>query len=316
MKTITNTPNTMTINDICLPIFTGIVKPSWIKTADAKGFHFISRVADRLHFALRCKQCGALNKVKRFTLMTAQPLCQACITHEWAKDAKAAGLDFICRDDTNRHYGVYGLLCGHEVRRQFALIKRAAAGKTGIRCETCHGETEISEAAARGWSLLEPDSEGDPNYRLYRHNSCGHEQRIARANIKSGRFGCGGCGEEWPAAPSYLYAMRFTLENGRELVKLGFSRDPESRLYNQLRRDPAMPCAILRTVAVPTGQQAISIEKRLHAKLRVNHSDRVINPEIYHGQIRVKSEIYDGGLTETIFTLLDGVEADLSYASA
>ncbi|WP_376870742.1 hypothetical protein [Albirhodobacter sp. R86504] len=219
MNMITNSPNSMTINDISLPIFTGIVKTDWVSAAEAKGFTFVARVADRLHFALQCQTCGTLSKVKRFTLMTAQPLCHACIERDWAADANAAGLEFLRRDETNRHYGVYRLPCGHEIRRQFERIKRVARGEADIRCETCLAATEALEAAARGWHLIGPDPEANPSYRHYRHSGCGHEQRIARANIQTGRFGCGGCGVAWPAAPSYLYAMAFTLENGRKLVK-------------------------------------------------------------------------------------------------
>ncbi len=316
MNTITNSPNSMTINDISLPIFTGIVKTDWVSAAEAKGFSFVARVVDRLHFALRCHSCGALNKVHRHTLMTAQPLCHACIERNWAADATAAGLEFLRRDETNRHYGVYRLPCGHETHRQFELIKRVVAGETGIRCETCLATTEAKEAAARGWELIGPDPKANLSYRHYRHSDCGHEQRIARANMQSGRFGCGGCGVEWPAAPSYLYAMAFTLASGRKLVKLGFSRDPASRLRYQLQRDPEMPCAILHVVAVPTGQEAIIIEKRLHAELRRTHSDCAVDPAAYRDQIRVESEIYDARLTGTILNHLSEVEAALSHPAA
>lgn len=316
MNMNTNSPTTMTINDISMPIFTGVVKLDWIKAAEAKGFSFVARIVDRLHFALQCQTCGELNKVKRFTLMTAQPLCQSCITRERSEDAQAAGLEFLHRDEANRHYGAFLASCGHELRRQFALIKRVVAGETGIRCEACLAAADANEAATRGWELLGPDPQGNPNYRHYRHGDCGHEQRVARANMQSGRFGCGGCGVEWPAAPSYLYAMRFTLSNGRELVKLGFSRDPESRLRHQLQRDPAMPCSILREIAVPTGQDAIGIEKRLHAELRRAHSDCVVDPAAYCDQIRVKSEIYDARLTGTILNHLCEIEAALSHPAA
>jgi hypothetical protein len=110
--------------------------------------------------------------------------------------------------------------------------------------------------------------------------------------------------------------MAFTLASGRKLVKLGFSRDPESRLRYQLQRDPEMPCAILQVVAVPTGQEAIVIEKRLHAELRRTHSDCVVDPGAYRDQIRVKSEIYDERLTGTILNHLREVEAALSHPAA
>ncbi len=306
-----NTSNTMTINDFPFPIHTGAIKPDWICTAQQKGFNIVARVVDRLHLALQCKRCGHMSKTRLYTLMSAQPLCANCVENAWRADAQAAGLEFIKRDLSNRHYGIYRMSCGHKICRQFALIKRVAAGETGLRCERCHAATEVVEAQAQGWDLIGPDPEGDPNYRLYKHVDCGHAQRIARVNMQSRRFGCGGCGVDWPAAPSLIYAMHFTLENGREVVKAGFSRLPWSRLHHQLKVSVEMPCAVLRTVAVPTGQLAMSLEKCLHAALKEAHPEHVVDPACYDGQIRVSSEIYDGSLTPTILARLDDIEAAL-----
>ncbi|MCL3882680.1 GIY-YIG nuclease family protein [Marivita sp. GX14005] len=313
--TASNT-NTMTINGISFPIHTGTIKPDWIAEAAGKGFDIVTRVADRFHLALRCRVCGGMSKVKLFTLRTAaRPLCSHCLTKEWVADAQAAGLEFLRRDPANRHYGIYLAECGHELSRQFALVKQAAEGSKRIRCGTCQSAIEHAEACARGWTLVGPDPAGNPNYRAYRHEACGHVQRMARVNLQSGRHSCGGCGVDWPAAPSHLYAMMFTVANGRELVKIGYSNDPEKRLRYHLQRDREMPCEILRTVAVPTGQEAIRIEKGLHAKLRREHSECVVAPEAYRGQIRVQSEIYDGSLTNIILAELAQIEAQLSEAA-
>lgn len=311
-----NTPTTMTINTMLWPIYTGTIKPDWINAARAKGFKIVARIVNRLHLALECGRCGHVNKVRLYTLTSAQPLCENCIDEPRRKDAQAAGMMYLCQDPSNRHYGIYQLKCGHEVRRQFVLIKRVVAGATSVRCETCHAAAEAAEAASLGWNLLGPDPDGNANYRLYRHTDCGHEQRIARANLQSQRFSCGNCGVDWPAAPSYIYAMRFTLVNGRELIKAGFSGNPWSRLNHQLKLDPNMPSAILRTVAVPTGHEAIRLEKSLHAELRRVHPDSVVDSASYRDQIRVTSEIYDGSLTETILAHLNKIEAQIGCRAA
>lgn len=300
----------LTISGTPYAVFPGPILPSWISAAEAKGFQIAGRVLDRLHLALRCKRCGALNKVKRFTLMSAQPLCHACIQTGRRADAATAGLTFLRRDPSDRHYDLYRAPCGHEVRRQTGLVKQMAAGRVGIRCETCHEETEGAEARVRGWALIGPDPAGDPSYRAYRHDDCGHEQRIARANMQSGRLSCGNCGEDWPAAPSYLYAMAFTLATGREVVKLGFSRNPESRLTWQLQRDAEMPCELLRKVAVRSGQMAIRAEKAMHGELKRRYREAVLHPSHWQGQIRVKSEIYDGSLIPIILAMLDRLETE------
>jgi len=316
MNTHITFPNPMTITNFPWPIHTGDPKPEWIATAKTKGFKFIARIIDRMHLALECQTCGHINKTRLFTLMSAQPLCSNCVEQAWCADADAADLTFLHRDPAHRHYGIYRLNCGHEVRRQFALIKRVAAGAAGLRCETCHAAVEVAEAAAQGWDLIGPDTEGDPNYRTYKHIECGHEQRIARGNVQSQRFSCGGCGLDWPAAPSFVYVMRFTTAMGRELIKAGFSRNPWSRLHHQLVVDPEMPCEILRTVAIPTGREALSLEKRLHASLQRSHPNLVIDAAVYRDQIRVSSEIYDASLTPTLLAHLDEIEVGIAEKAA
>lgn len=314
MNTTTISNKTLTINDTAHPVYQGAILPKWAQAAQAKGFDIVARINDRLHLALRCRACGAVQKVRLFTLMSAQPLCQACIQTAWQADAEAAGLTFLRRDADDRHYGVYRAACGHTARRQFEMIKRIAAGLTGFRCETCHAATEASEATARGWTLMSTDPQGDANYRIYRHDACGHEQRVARANMQSGRFGCGGCGADWPAGPSFLYAMAFTLASGRQVVKLGFSRDPDSRLHYQLKRDATMPCAILKVVPMQTGHLALCAEKALHARIKTDHPDAKVDPSAWRDQIRVKTEIYDGALTPIVLAMLHDLEAEHAAA--
>ncbi|WP_299416224.1 GIY-YIG nuclease family protein [uncultured Sulfitobacter sp.] len=306
-----NPPNNMTIADFPFPIHTGAIKPKWAEEAQKKGYNILARIVDRMHLALQCKLCGGISKVRHYTLTSANPLCSHCIEQVWQVDAVAAGLEFIKRDPARRNYAFYRMPCGHEISRQFELIKRVAAGETGLRCETCRAAMEVSEAAALGWDLIGPDSEGDPNYRIFQHAECGHTQRIARANIQTQRFSCGGCGIDWPAAPSFIYLMRFISATGRELIKAGFSRNPTSRMHHQLVVGQEMPCEILRTVAVPTGRQALCIEKGLHKMLQLNHPECIVDPASYRGQIRVASEIYDASLTPTILGHLDDIEAEL-----
>ena len=302
-------PNDLTLSSQAANFFPKPPKGSWLEAARKKGFDIAARIIDRYHLALRCRVCGAVHKSKVFTLMSAQPQCPACLEQEWRRDAEAAGLVYLTRDPSDRHYCSYRASCGHEVRRQIGLVKRIAAGDTGLRCETCHAATEAAEATDRGWTLLGPDPMGNANYRAYRHDDCGQTHRIARANMQSGRFMCPVCDEGWAADPSYIYAMAFTLATGREVVKLGFSRDPDSRLDYQLRLDPEMPCEIIRKIAMPSGHAAIRTEKRMHGTLKRRFPDAVVAPSAWHGQIRVRSEIYDASLTPVILSMLDKIEA-------
>lgn len=304
----TSSPEMMTTFQGTFPLFPKAPLPHWAGAARDKGFDIAGRICDRLHVALRCRDCGMLNKTRIFTLMSAQPLCHACIESTHRENAANVDHDYLQRDNDHRHYAIYRAPCGHEVRRQFELVKRVAAGKTGIRCDICHAEIEAAEARARGWALIGPDPDGDPNYRLYRHDDCQHEQRIARANMQTGRLACGGCSKAWPAAGSYIYVMAFTLATGRDVVKVGFSRDPESRLAYQLQRDPEMPCSLVRKMPIVSGQRAIRAEKGVHRTLKTDHPESIVHRSAWNGQIRVKSEIYDAALLPVITRLLDEIE--------
>lgn len=284
--------------EITLPYLSPIA-PQWKAAAAAKGFAITGRSRDRHHLALSCDVCGHVHASRIYTLMSAQPHCPACMIARLDQDATVASLTHLERDANNRHYSHYRAPYGHTLRRQHEIVRRMAAGTTGLRCETCHAASLVSEAQARGWELVGPDPQGNPNYRVYAHaDGCGATQRIARANMQSGRFGCVGCGEGWAASKSFLYAMHFTLPTGRGLVKMGYSRDPDSRLVHQLRIDRDMPCEILRRVPMPTGHHAVRVEKHMHAKLRGSHPQEVIDPQVYRDKIRVGSEIYDGALTQ------------------
>ncbi|SFY44323.1 hypothetical protein SAMN04244548_04931 [Paracoccus pantotrophus] len=224
-----------------------VIHAHWQETAHAKGFDILRRIRDRYHLTLRCHACGHVHTSRIFTLMSAEPQCPQCKSAQRESHAGAAGLVHLRRDPEDRHYSVYRAGCGHEIRRQHEMVKRILAGKVALRCETCHAATEASEARRRGWVLIGADLDGDPNYRLYGHaDGCGARQRIARANMQTGRFECACCGQGWAASRSYLYAMSFTLANGRELVKLGLfpragitAAAPAAHRPRHALRDPA-----------------------------------------------------------------------------
>ena len=285
-----------------------IIHAHWRDAATQKGFDIVQRVLDRYHLELRCHACDGLYVCKLYVLMNNQPLCPHCIEDAWADDAAAAGLTWIERDPENRHYGFYEAPCGHEIWRQFGLIKRIAAGDCSHRCEECQHEKERDEARAQGWSLVGPATTRGLNYRTYRH-ACGHVQEIARVNMQSGRFNCEACGEGWASAPSYIYCMRFELPGMPPLVKRGFSRDPESRLHYQLKRSPELHGEILRSVLVSSGHKALCLEKEMHTALKRDHPECVIPSAQYSVHLRVKSEIYAASLEPEILRRLDALAA-------
>ncbi|MCV2895000.1 GIY-YIG nuclease family protein [Lentibacter sp. XHP0401] len=289
------------------------IPAAWHAMAKRKGFRVDRRVRDRYHVALECKRCGAHTAHKVYTLRSAQPICGGCRASRQHRNATKAGLVFHDRDEAHRHYATYTLPCGHKTRLQRGRVALLAKdgpppGHSGYHCSICHAEKLQEMAANNGWSLVGADPEGDANYRLLTHDVCGHRQRVATANLETGRFGCGGCGESWVSAPSALYMLRFNVPGFGPCVKLGYSRNPMSRLRYQLGLRDDVEAELIDEVSMPTGQSALQVEKGLHRHLQTYHSDKVIPTIDLIDWINVTSEIYTAHAEPIIRRMLDDVE--------
>jgi len=184
-------------------------------------------------------------------------------------------------------------------------VARVATGPQHLRCETCLAERDAVVAARRGWELIGPDSQGNPNYRLYRHEGCGQEQQIARINMTTGRVTCHHCGACWLTSPNAIYLMTITLPGETRVIKLGHARDPDSRLNYQLIADNAVQGTVRRVVPMPNGLMAQRAERRLHAIVRNTMPIAVVPRHVYDGHLRVKSEVYYPAASALIDELLD-----------
>lgn len=310
----TRTP--LSVSELPLVIHPGEMHAHWAEAARAKGFDLIARVRDRLHVALRCQSCGGIHVTRHSVVMTAQPLCPHCIEARWRATASAAGLTWLGRDPDHRHYGRYLPSCGHQIRRQFTFVERVASGAVAARCETCLVHREEEEALRFGWVRLGCDPQGNPNYRLYRH-SCGHEQRIARANLQWGQCDCAGCGQSWTAKPSYIYLLDIRHPGTRRhYLKLGYSSHPVKRHKHQLGLPKDALVDVLRVVAMPTGHAACAMEKAAHVDLKRAHPEAVVPHPEYADLMNVVSEIYRSESLSILHDTLDRIEAEIADAAS
>lgn len=282
------------------------IPATWLQTAHAKGIDVLRRVRDKYHIELGCRTCETPFVCKAYVLMHNRPNCPTCQMSRWHWEAERAGARLLRRDDHHRHFAHYRLRCGHEVRRQIAQVRRSAHGHTAIGCEHCQVQREAAAAKARGWQLIGADPVHGSNYRRYRH-SCGHQQSIAVANMVTGRVGCSGCGDSWMSQKSFIYLFDLRDPGGQPFVKLGYSKDPLSRLHHQLELAEGAHGEVLRSVAIKTGHAAVRLEKAMHAKLRRGFPAAVV-PAGALGWIKVTSEIYHSGLAPHIHNLLDDLE--------
>lgn len=293
--------------------YSGPIKARWRVLADQKGFRVDRRVRDRLHLALECKMCAAHTAHKLHTLRTAQPACLGCQRDSRNGKAQQVGFELIKRDEDNHKYNLYRLPCGHQKLLQNGHVEKLlkhgpVEGRSGFHCPICFTKQLQTMATNAGWRLVGSDPENNANYRLFAHESCGHQQRVATANLKTARFDCGSCGESWAAAPSGLYLMRFRVPGQGRFVKLGYSRNPGSRLRYQLGLPPEVEAELLDVIDMASGQRALQTEKSLHRQLKSEHPDKVISPEQLKGWINVTSEIYAAELEPVIRRMFDRLE--------
>ena len=305
---------TITIGDHDYPVHDREIPPLWHEFAEEKGFEITGRVRDKNHLVLRHIECGQQMVSKVFTLRSTQPTCPHCLEVKRRDLCRDAGVTWLGASHRS-HYLRIRLACGHETERQSELLERVRQGRTGIRCDECVGERLKAEAAARDWALIGADPDGRQGYRLYRH-ACGHVQRVSCGNMVTGRFTCGRCSAGWTRDRSFIYAMRFVLKDGSEAIKVGFSRDPESRLRHQLITERDQPARLVRTIEIPTGRDAIRLEKELHLTLRRLHPEAVLDRSVFAGQVKVVSELYDAGIEAVIMDLLDALEVKVRALAA
>ncbi|MGN7871662.1 hypothetical protein [Paracoccus sp. 22332] len=79
-----------------------------------------------------------------------------------------------------------------------------------------------------------------------------------------------------------------------DLLKLGYSANPQKRQRHQLGLPKTAQVTLLRNIAMPTGHAACAAEKRLHARLRRQHPEAVVPPQDYRGILNVVSEVWPG----------------------
>ncbi|MGR3482005.1 hypothetical protein [Salipiger marinus] len=101
--------------------------------------------------------------------------------------------------------------------------------------------------------------------------------------------------------------IRLELLSGLRVVKLGFSRDPQSRLRHQFLLQPGIQAELLRTVPQPTGHAALCCEKALHRSLKKSLPDAIIPHDRFQGWLSVKTEIYGIEIEPLILKRLDEV---------
>lgn len=176
-------------------------------------------------------------------------------------------------------------------------------------CESCRENRYDRQAREFGWALVGPAVGGRVGYRSYQHE-CGHLQDVITGNMRWGDVDCANCGESWTSKPSQIYLFRIDLF-GNPLLKLGYSSNPTRRLRQQLGIAAEVKTSILRTVAIPTGHEAVVREKAAHAYMRHHHPHLIVPKAEYGDAINTRTEIYRLSASPILHRLISGIKRDV-----
>lgn len=295
----------MPVRDLSEP-FTGNILEKWSEAAKRSGYTITKRVKDRLHVSLQCHTCGSEHRKRISVVLGHTPECPHCISIQRVSDARAVGARLLGRDLKNRHYGHYRLECGHQARRQFHRVNKAAHGGHDLGCEACREQRYTAQASKWGWELIGPADNMKAGYRLYRH-ACGQFQDIAVVNAMWGDCACKQCSPGRTAKPSWIYIFRIDLPEG-SVLKLGYSARPQKRLKHQLGLSKATTAEVIRVVKMPTGFDARLEEEQAHRALAEHHPDLIVPKSEFGDAINTKGEIYRKQAAPLIHGLLDVIE--------
>lgn len=124
--------------------------------------------------------------------------CVGCYEDKVRAAAEKSGLDIIIQDDidNNRTRAFKFKQCGHVRVAQVHDI--LSPRNVTFECRQCKRENNQEEASLAGLLLLRDATKGEfgkgyQNYKLYRFNTCGHEQFCQPTHVRRNNIKCNTC---------------------------------------------------------------------------------------------------------------------------
>jgi len=229
------------------------------KKAKAKGLTLLGQGKKRSCRLYRFNTCGHEQEIRPAKIRTNNFRCDQCLQAKLKKEAKAAGLTLLGLGRTSS-YRLYRFnTCGHEQEFQPGHVLEGR-----FRCDQCLKVKLKKEAKAAGLTLLGPGR--NSHYRLYRFNTCGHEQEVHTYAVRENNFLCHQCEETSLDLPSHVYFIEIRV--GKEnWLKLGHAKTVSSRI-KQYGLPKSAKLTKLVMIDFETGREAHEYESSLHTKYK------------------------------------------------
>lgn len=143
------------------------------------------------------------------------------------------------------------------------------------------------EAQAVGLTIL--GSGKNKGYRLYKFNSCNHQQELHVGNVRKNEFCCNICDTSRgydPQKQGLFYLIRWTSEDGHSVLKFGITNrvDYLKRIAEQARETKYNPY-LIKVKYYIDGSTPPELEKKVHTNLKTGVIDK---------------SVFGDGFTETV----------------
>lgn len=236
------------------------------KEADALGLLYhkdvkVTSINDSRYYTF---PCGHSRVLKTANVRFNQAACVECKEEQFTKEAEALGLKMLTFE-SDKATRLYQLPCGHEKKINLTSVREKS-----FKCRICQENKYADEAKEAGIELLQIKS-SHHDYRVYKLQ-CGCVKELTMPCVRSGSFECKTHSERTIdfTQPISVYLVKFSLPIG-DVLKLGFAMDTTGRFNRYYLKGTVTPL-IIRTFC--NGQDAVDLEKKLHAKYKHKALDK------------------------------------------
>lgn len=254
------------------------------KQFDNSDLEYISASDDADYKLYKRKSCGHILKLTpqsaqsrtRQTKITHNSVaCHHCHENKLTEDASRLNMTLLgkCKNKagTFRHYKFNA--CGHT-----RDVNATCVATGNVVCRECVVEKYKKEALRVGLTFNGKATD-DPSLKRNYVLKCGHTKDIRMDHVRNGSWTCVICGDSHYTKQSGMYLVKIKTENF-EWLKLGYAKDLKIRT-NSYGLPKESTIETLFTMTVPSGLNALHIEKKLHALFKKHRIDSNIMKQ-YH----------------------------------
>lgn len=223
--------------------------------------------------------------------------CHHCQQDKLNQEAAKANLTLIGAGK-NAYYRLYRFnSCNHEREITVGEVRSGV-----FKCHHCQQDKINKEASCVGLTIIGKGKNKD--YRLYRFDSCGHEQEIQVGDVRINNFNCQTCGDSQWTKESGLYSLLIT-DGDKKWIKVGVAKDVDARI-KLYKLNKTATVDIKYFIKIKDRLTAQKVEKFVQTKKLTDY--KLDSNEMKNYMKSGFSECFDVGAWSLVETMFDKIK--------